>query len=80
MALQSICVAVRTQDESMLQALAQSLSAGIDALLGDAAKERTKRGPAPVLARHMERIGALPKPPQRFVIQVLESVPAQQGR
>ena len=128
MALQSICVAVMTQDEkdyfkalgsrvaqlrkdrgltqvqlaetlglsqqvvasyevgrrripvSMLQALAQSLLVGIDALLGNAAKARAKRGPAPVLARHMERISALPKPQQRFVIQVLESVLAQQGR
>jgi len=65
---------------SMLQTLAQALSVDIDALLGDAAKARAKRGPAPVLARHMERISALPKTQQKFVIQVLESVLAQQGR
>lgn len=65
---------------SMLQSLAQALSVDIDGLLGDAAKARTKRGPAPVLARHMERISALPKTQQKFVIQVLESVLAQQGR
>jgi transcriptional regulator with XRE-family HTH domain len=62
---------------SMLQALAQALSVDIDGLLGDAAKARAKRGPAPVLARHMERISALPKTQQKFVIQVLESVLAQ---
>ena len=64
---------------SMLQSLAQALSVDIDGLLGDAAKARAKRGPAPVLARHMERINALPKTPQRFVILVLESVLAQAG-
>jgi transcriptional regulator with XRE-family HTH domain len=62
---------------SMLQALAQALSVDIDGLLGDTAKARGKRGPAPVLARHMERISALPKTQQKFVIQVLESVLAQ---
>ena len=65
---------------SMLQTLAMALSVDIDALLGDVAKARAKRGPAPVLARHMERISALPKTQQKFVIQVLESVLAQQGR
>lgn len=65
---------------SMLQSLAQALSVDIDGLLGDAAKARAKRGPAPVLARHMERISALPKTQQKLVIQVLESVLAQQGR
>jgi transcriptional regulator with XRE-family HTH domain len=64
---------------SMLQALAQALSVDIDGLLGDTAKARGKRGPAPVLARHMERISALPKTQQKFVIQVLESVLAQAG-
>lgn len=32
-----------------------------------------------MLARHMERISALPKTQQKFVIQVLESVLAQAG-
>ena len=62
---------------SILQALAQALSVDIDGLLGDAARARAKRGPALVLARHMERIRALPKTQQKFVIQVLESVLAQ---
>ena len=66
---------------SMLQSLAKALSVDIDVLLGDeSAKARAKRGPAPVLARHMERISALPKTQQKFVIQVIETVLAQQGR
>jgi transcriptional regulator with XRE-family HTH domain len=65
---------------SMLQALAQALSVDIDGLLGDTAKARGKRGPAPVLARHMERISALPKTQQKFVMQMIETVLAQQGR
>jgi len=66
---------------SMLQALAKSLSVDIESLLGDdSAKARAKRGPVPTLARHMERISALPKTQQKFVIQVIETVLAQQGR
>jgi hypothetical protein len=41
---------------------------------------RAKRAPAPMLARHMERISALPKTRQKFVIEALESVLAKQGR
>jgi hypothetical protein len=64
---------------SMLQALAKALSVDIDTLLGDeSAKTRAKRGPVPTLARHMERISALPKTQQKFVIQVIETVLAQQ--
>jgi transcriptional regulator with XRE-family HTH domain len=65
---------------SMLQPLAQALSIGIAELLGKPAKAASKRGPAPILARHMERISALPKTQQKFVIQVIETVLAQQGR
>ena len=63
---------------SMLQALAKALSVEVDVLLGDdSAEARAKRGPAPPLARHMQRISALPKTQQKFVLQVLESVLAQ---
>jgi len=66
---------------SMLQSLARSLSVDIDALLSDdAAKARAKRGPAPKLQQHLERISLLPRAKQKFVIEVLESVLAQQGR
>lgn len=66
---------------SMLQALAKALSVDVDVLLGDeSAQARAKRGLVPTLARHMERIRALPKTQQKFVIQVIETVLAQQGR
>ncbi len=63
---------------SLLPKLAQTFGVSADELLG-VPKPANKRGPAPKLAQHMERISQLPKPQQRFVIQVLESVLAQQA-
>lgn len=63
---------------SLLPKLAQTFGVSSDELLG-VPKPASKRGPAPKLAQHMERISQLPKPQQRFVIQVLESVLAQQA-
>lgn len=63
---------------SMLPKLARSLTVGVDELLAERARHR--RGPAPVLARQMERISELPKPRQKLVIQVLESMLAQPSR
>ena len=65
---------------SMLPALAQALKVQIDALLGSVTKTRSKRGPASQLQRSIERISELPKPKQRFVIEMLETVLAQAGR
>jgi hypothetical protein len=59
---------------------ADALSVEVDLLLGDeSAKAHSKRGPVPTLARRMERISALPETQQKFVIQVIETVLAQQG-
>ena len=67
---------------SLLPALAQELQLPVEALLGQpsTAKAAVKRGPAPKLAQHMERISALPKTQQKFVMQMIETVLAQQGR
>ncbi len=67
---------------SLLPTLAQELQLPVENLLGQpsAAKARAKRGAAPALAQHMQRIGALPKPQQKFVIQMIEMALAQQGR
>lgn len=65
---------------SALPVLARELGVGLEELLGEAKTATKKRGPAPKLQQHMDRISQLPKPQQRFVIQVLESVLAQQGR
>ena len=64
---------------SMLPTLAQLFRIPVDALLG-LKNGAAKRGPAPKLARHMERISQLPKPKQRFVIEMLETVLAQASR
>lgn len=63
---------------SLLPKLAQTFGVSVDDLLG-VPKPASKRGPAPKLAQRMERISQLSKPKQRFVIQVLESVLAQQA-
>jgi transcriptional regulator with XRE-family HTH domain len=67
---------------SLLPALAQELQLPVEALLGQpsTAKAAAKRGPAPKLAQQMERISALPKTQQKFVMQMIETVLAQQGR
>jgi transcriptional regulator with XRE-family HTH domain len=65
---------------SMLPVLAQMFGVSVDALLGAESKRGAKRGPAPKLQRHLERINQLPKPKQRAVLEVLEAVLAQAGR
>jgi transcriptional regulator with XRE-family HTH domain len=67
---------------SLLPVLAQELQLPVEAPLGQPSttKAATKRGPAPKLAQHMERISALPKKQQKFVMQMIETVLAQQGR
>jgi len=66
---------------SMLPVLAQVLGTGVEELLGQrpAARNGAKRGPAPRLQRQLERLSALPKPKQRAVMEVLESMLAQAG-
>lgn len=65
---------------SALPVLAKALGVSLEELLGESKAATMKRGPAPKLQQHMERISQLPKPQQRFVIQVLESVLAQASR
>jgi transcriptional regulator with XRE-family HTH domain len=65
---------------SLLPVLAHTLTTDIESLLGVPAKARSKRGPAPKLQQHIERINQLPKPQQRFVLQMLETALAQQSR
>lgn len=56
------------------------LGVGLEELLGESTAATTKRGSAPELQQHIYRIRQLPKQQQRVVVQVLESVLAQQGR
>ncbi len=64
---------------STLPGLAHALGVPIEGLLG-VANGAAKRGPAPKLQRQLERVSQLPKPQQRFVMQMLDTVFAQAGR
>jgi transcriptional regulator with XRE-family HTH domain len=64
---------------STLPTLARLLGVSLEELIGEAPKA-AKRGPTPKLQRQMERIQELPKPQQRFVMQMLDTVIAQAGR
>lgn len=66
---------------SMLPALANILLVSVEELIGQPAKAaRGKRGPTPKLAQHMGRISQLPKPKQRFVMEMFDTVLAQASR
>jgi transcriptional regulator with XRE-family HTH domain len=63
----------------MLRTVAKTLSVSIEELIGDDPRPG-KRGPTPKLLQQIERIGQLPKPQQRFVMQMLDTVLAQASR
>ena len=63
---------------SSVPALARALDSTVRALFGENIGP-VKRGPEPKLQRQIERITQVPKPKQRFVMQVLESALAQVG-
>ncbi len=64
---------------SLLPALARAVGTSVEDLIGEDRKPG-KRGPAPKLQRHLERISQLPRARQRFVLQVLDSVLQQEAR
>ena len=64
---------------SMLPPLARTLGVSVEELIGEAGAVSRKRGPASALQRHMDRISALPKTQQKFVMQVLDSVISASG-
>jgi transcriptional regulator with XRE-family HTH domain len=65
---------------SALPALARSLGVSLEELLGEDLGGVKKRGPTPKLQQQIERIMELPRAQQRFVMQMLDTVLAQQGR
>ena len=66
---------------STLPLLARTLGVSVEELIGEAQSAAARRrGPAPKIQQHLERISALPKPRQRAVMEVLEAMLAQQGR
>lgn len=65
---------------STLPPLARTLGVSVEELIGEEPSAERRRGRAPKLQQHLERISALPKPPQRAVMDVIEAMLAQQGR
>ena len=61
---------------SMVPVLARALGGSVEALVGET-PAASKRGPAPKLQQQIDRISQLPKPKQRFVMQMLDTVLAQ---
>lgn len=67
---------------SALPVVARILSVSLEELFGETGTKRatSKRGPASQLERSIERISELPKPKQKFVIEMLETVLAQSAQ
>jgi transcriptional regulator with XRE-family HTH domain len=65
---------------SALTLLARTLGVSVEELLGADAAAAKKRGPAPKLQQQIERIQQLPRPQQKFVMQMLDTVLQQAGR
>lgn len=65
---------------SALPTLARALGVSLEELLGDDSGAAKKRGPAPKLQQQIERIQQLPRTQQRFVMQMIDTVLAQQSR
>jgi len=65
---------------SALTLLARTLGVSVEELLGADATAAKKRGPAPKLQQQIERIQQLPRPQQKFVMQMLDTVLQQAGR
>lgn len=65
---------------SLLPQIAQTLAVSLEELIGKKDIQPAKRGPAPKLQQQIERIQQLPRTQQRFVMQMLDTVLAQQSR
>ena len=72
-------VARRRFPASLLPGLARELAVSLDDLVGED-KKPGKRGPAPKVQQQLERIAQLPRPRQRIVLEILDSVLQQNGR
>ncbi len=63
---------------SLLPVLAEGLKVSVEALVGQPNPRSHKRGPASRLTQQVERISQLPLSKQRFVMELLDTVLAQQ--
>jgi len=62
-----------------LPTLADQLGVTVEDLVATPKRRASKRGPASKLQQQLERISALPKPQQRFVMQMIDTVLQQHG-
>ena len=62
---------------SALPTVARLLGVSVEELVGEASKPG-KRGPAPKLQQQLEQLSRLPKPKQKFVMEMIETVLQQQ--
>jgi transcriptional regulator with XRE-family HTH domain len=64
---------------SALPLLARTLGVSVEELIGEDTGQAKKRGRTPKLLQHLERINALPRTQQKFVLQMIEMALAQAG-
>jgi len=65
---------------SLLPQIGTSLAVSVEELIGQAGSTPSKRGPAPKLQQKIERIQRLPRAKQEFVMEMIDTVLAQQSR
>ena len=66
---------------SAMPVVARVRGISLEELLGETGQSAArKRGPTPKLLRQIKRISELPKPKQKFVLEMLETVLAQASR
>ncbi len=71
-------VARRRVPVSALPVLANLFDVSVDELLGAGNKKPAKRGPSSKLQQQLERVSALPRSKQKFVIEMIDAVIQQQ--
>lgn len=64
---------------ALLPPLAKTLNTSIEELVGEQ-KKPSKRGPAPKLQQKLEQLSQLPKPKQKFVMEMIETVLQQKAQ
>ena len=72
-------VARRRIPVSALPVLAELFDVSVDELLGAGNKKPAKRGPSSKLQQQLERVSALPRSKQKFVIEMIDTVIQQQA-
>lgn len=63
---------------SMLSTLASTLSVTVEDLISEPVATKKKPGPASVLQRQIEQIGAMPRARQKFITEMLDALIKQQ--